>query len=85
MTKIVERCRRYIMSGSQAEGLMISFNDISIHTPPRNVHTAVAAVRHFGRLPIKERPLESFQPPEVQSFGDFLKNYTGGKIRGGPG
>ena len=85
MTKIVERCRRYITAGSQAESLSISFNDISIHTPPRNVHTAVAAVRHFGRLPIEERPLESFQPPKAESFGDFLKSYCGGEIRVGPG
>ena len=85
MRKIVERCRRYIMVGSQAESLSISFNDISIHTPPRNVHTAIAAVRHFGRLPIEERPLESFQPPKAESFGDFLKRYCGGEIRVGPG
>ena len=75
MMNIVERCRRYVMAGSQAGGLVISFNDISIHTPPRNIHTAVAAVRHFGRLPIEERPLESFQPPEAESFGDFLRGY----------
>ena len=85
MRKIVERCRRYIMAGSLAESLSISFNDISIHTPPRNVHTAIAAVRHFGRLPIEERPLESFQPPKAESFGDFLKSYCGGEIRVGPG
>ena len=85
ITKIVERCRRYIMAGSKAESLSISFNDISIHTPPRNVHTAIAAVRHFGRLPIEERPLESFQPPKAESFGDFLKSYCGGEIRVGPG
>jgi hypothetical protein len=85
MTKIVERCRRYVMAGSKAESLVISFNDISIHTPPRNVHTAVAAVRHFGRLPVEERPLESFQPPQVESFGDFLKSYCGGEIKIGSG
>lgn len=75
MSRIVERCRQYVMAGSQAEGLVISFNDISIHTPSRNVHTAIAAVRHFGRLPIEERPLESFHPPEAESFGGFLRSY----------
>ena len=73
--KIVDRCRRYVMAGSQVEGLVISFNDVSIHTPVRNVHTAVAAVRHFGRLPMEDLPLESFQPPEVESFVDFLQRY----------
>ncbi len=73
LAKIAERCRRYVMAGSRTESLVISFNDVSIHTPPRNVHSAVAAVRHFGRLPVKDRPLESFQPPKVESFADFLK------------
>ncbi len=72
LMKIAERCRRYVMVGSRAKSLVISINDISIHTPPRNVHTAVAAVRHFGRLPIEERPLESFQPPEAESFAGAL-------------
>ncbi len=79
--KIVKRCRQYVTAGSQAESLVFSLNDISIHTPPRNVHTAVAAVRHFGRLPVEERPLESFQPPEVESFGEFLKSHGRG-LRG---
>ncbi len=82
MTKIVERCRRYVMAGSRAESLVFSLNDISIHTPPRNVHTAITAVRHFGRLPIEERPLESFQPPEVESFGDFWKAIAAGRSGG---
>jgi uroporphyrinogen-III decarboxylase len=74
-TKIAERCRRYIAAGSRAEGLVISLNDVSIHTPPANVHTAIAAVRHFGKLPREDRPLESFQPPAVETFDEFLRNY----------
>jgi uroporphyrinogen-III decarboxylase len=72
--QIAERCRRYVTAGSRAENLVISLNDVSIHTPPANVHTAIAAVRHFGKLPLEDLPLESFQPPEVESFSDFLKN-----------
>ncbi|MDH4267676.1 MAG: uroporphyrinogen decarboxylase family protein, partial [Deltaproteobacteria bacterium] len=85
LAEIAGRCRRYVMAGSQAEGLVISLNDVSIHTPPRNVHTAIAAVRHFGKLPIEDRPQESFQPPEVESFGDFLKNCRDPVFLGGRG
>jgi len=51
------------------------FNDVSVHTPPRNIHTAIAAIRHFGKLPFEERPLESFRPPEVESFESFMGRY----------
>jgi len=32
-------------------------------------------IRHFGKLPFQERPLESFQPPEVESFESFMERY----------
>jgi len=72
---IVERCRRYVTAGARAERLVMFLNDLSVHTPPRNIHTAIAAIRHFGKLPVKNRPLESFQPPEVESFNSFMKRY----------
>jgi uroporphyrinogen-III decarboxylase len=71
--KIVERCRRYVLSGSRAERLTIFLNDVSVNTPPENMHAAIAAVRHFGKIPVADRPLESFRMPEVVPFADFLE------------
>jgi hypothetical protein len=73
--KIVDRCRRYILTGAKAERLVMFFNDVSIHTPPQNVHAAIAAVRHFGKLPIQDRPRSSFQVPEFEPFESFMKRY----------
>ena len=73
--KIVDRCRRYILAGAKAERLIIFFNDVSVHTPPQNVHAAIAAVRHFGQFPVEDRPLASFQMPEFESFESFMKRY----------
>jgi uroporphyrinogen-III decarboxylase len=73
--KIVERCRRYVTAGARAERLVMFFNDVSVYTPPRNLHTAIAAIRHFGKLPFEERALESFQLPEVESFESFMGRY----------
>lgn len=70
--KIAERCRRYVLAGSRAERLAIFLNDVSVNTPPENLHAAVAAVRHFGKNPVEDRPLESFRVPEVKSFAAFL-------------
>ena len=78
LSKIVEQCRRYVLAGAKAERLVMFFNDVSIHTPPQNVHTAIAAIRHFGKLPIEDRPLESFRHPEVESFESFMKKYREG-------
>ena len=75
LPKIVERCRRYVTAGARAERLVMFLNDVSVHTPPRNIHTAIAAIRHFGKLPVKELPLESFRPPEAESFESFMRRY----------
>jgi uroporphyrinogen-III decarboxylase len=75
LPKIVERCRRYVTAGARAERLVMFFNDVSVHTPPRNIHTAIAAIRHFGKLPVEDRPLESFRPPAVESFESFMGRY----------
>jgi hypothetical protein len=74
----VEQCRRYVLAGAKAERLVMFFNDVSIHTPPQNVHTAIAAIRHFGKLPVEDRPLESFRHTEVESFESFMKKYRTG-------
>jgi uroporphyrinogen-III decarboxylase len=79
--KIVNRCRRYIFSGVKAGPLIIFFNDVSVNTPVQHVHAAIAAVRHFGKYPIEDRPLESFQMPEIESFGSFMERCRG-KYRG---
>jgi uroporphyrinogen-III decarboxylase len=68
---IVERCRRYVLAGVKAPRLAIFFNDISVNTPVEHVHAAIAAVRHFGKYPVVERPLESFRMPEIESFDSF--------------
>ncbi len=74
-SKIVERCRQYLLAGAQAERLTMFFNDVSVRTVPENVHTAIAAVRHFGKLPIEDRPPESFRPPKTESFASFMARY----------
>ena len=75
LPKIVERCRRYVTAGAGAGRLLMFLNDVSVYTPPGNLHTAIAAIRHFGKLPFEERALESFQPPEVESFESFMGRY----------
>jgi uroporphyrinogen-III decarboxylase len=75
LSRIVEQCRRYILAGGRAERLVMFFNDVSIHTPPQNVHTAIAAIRHFGKLPIENSPLNSFRHPEAGSFESFMRQY----------
>jgi len=71
--KIVDRCRRYILTGAQARSQIFFFNDVSVNTPVENVHAAIAAVRHFGKYPIESRPLESFRMPEFESFRSFIE------------
>jgi uroporphyrinogen-III decarboxylase len=73
--KIIERCRRYVLAGSKAPRLIFFFNDVSVNTPIDHVHAAIAAVRHFGRYPVEDRPLESFQMPPTESFDSFRKRY----------
>ena len=75
IVKIVERCRRYLLAGAQAPRLTIFFNDISVNTPVEHVHAGIAAVRHFGKYPIEEWPLESFRMPEIESFDSFRRRY----------
>lgn len=70
---IAERCRRYILAGSRAGRLTMFLNDVSVNTPPEHIHAAIAAVRHFGKFPIEERPLDSFHPPDVVSFEEFQR------------
>jgi uroporphyrinogen-III decarboxylase len=71
--KIVDRCRRYVLAGAQARSQFFFFNDVSVNTPVENVHAAIAAVRHFGKYPIENRPLESFRMPEFESFRSFIE------------
>lgn len=73
--KIVERCRTYIFSGAKNRRLIMFFNDISVNTPPDHVHAAIAAIRHFGRYPIEDRPLDSFRMPRREPFNSFLEHY----------
>ena len=72
--RIVERCRRYVLAGSTSR-LVIFFNDISVNTAPRNVHVAIAAIRHFGKYPIENRSLESFRIPKIEPPEAFMKRY----------
>jgi uroporphyrinogen-III decarboxylase len=76
--KIVERCRRYVLAGSQAERLTMFLNDVSVNTPPEHIHAAIAAVRHFGKYPIEEQPLESFRMPDMEPFESFLEKKQAG-------
>ena len=78
VAKIVERCRRYVLAGSQAERLTMFLNDVSVNTPPEHIHAAIAAVRHFGKYPVEERPVESFRMPDVEPFQTFLAKKQAG-------
>jgi uroporphyrinogen-III decarboxylase len=72
LPRIVAQCRRYVTAGARAEPLVIFFSEVTSATAPRNVQTAIAAIRHFGRLPVQDRPLESFHAPEAEPFDSFL-------------
>jgi len=75
--KIIERCREYARVGEQVDRRLVIFlNDISVHTPTDHVHTAIAAVRHFGKYPIEELPLHSFLPPQRESFQSFMEGFS---------
>ncbi|MBI5968426.1 MAG: hypothetical protein HY882_11300 [Deltaproteobacteria bacterium] len=74
--KIVDRCRRYVLTGARSGRFIMFFNDVSINTVPENVHAAIAAIRHFGKYPIEDRPLHSFQLPKVESFPSFRERHT---------
>jgi uroporphyrinogen-III decarboxylase len=80
--RIVDRCRKYVLAGGRAERQTIFFNDVSVHTPPKNVHAAIAAVRHFGKLPIQDRPRSSFRVPEFEPFESFTKRYRAARVSG---
>ncbi len=73
IARIVERCRSYILAGSRADRLTMFLNDVSVNTPPEHIHGAIAAVRHFGKFPVEERPLDSFHMPDVVSFAEFQR------------
>jgi len=75
VAKIVERCRRYVLAGNKAPRLFFFLNDVSVNTPVEHVHAAIDAVRHFGRYPVEDRPLESFQMAPAESFDSFRKRY----------
>lgn len=74
--KIVERCREYVLAGAKAKALILFLNDVSVNTSPQNVHTAIAAIRHFGAFPMEDRPATSFQAPECEPFETFMERYT---------
>jgi uroporphyrinogen-III decarboxylase len=83
VAKIVERCRRYVLAGSRAERLTMFLNDVSVNTPPDHIHAAIAAVRHFGKYPVEERPLDSFRMPDAEPFESFLEKKRAGFKLGG--
>ncbi|MBI4023412.1 MAG: hypothetical protein HY360_00420 [Verrucomicrobia bacterium] len=50
--------------------------NLAVDTPTEHVHTAIAAIRHFGRHPIGDLPLDSFQMPSAtESFASFMRRY----------
>jgi hypothetical protein len=72
---IVERCRRYVEAGSEAKRLVMFLNDVSVNTPPENVHTAIAAIRHFATPPARRDQQGPFRPPAAEPFATFLSRY----------
>ncbi len=76
LEQIIERCRTYALAGRQVDRrLILFFNDISVNTAPDHVHTAIAAIRHFGRYDEEEKPLSSFRPPQREPFRSFMERW----------
>ncbi|MBI1986987.1 MAG: hypothetical protein HYS70_01390 [Nitrospinae bacterium] len=71
--RIVERIRRYVRAGALGGRFSFFLNAIPADTPPAHVQAAIAAVRQFGRYPLREIDRMEFQMPEVESLEAFLR------------
>ena len=69
--EISEKVKEFVLIGKDGPtSLTFTLNNICPHTPPENVHSAVAALRTYGD-PYATAKTE-FIPPEIESFRDFL-------------
>lgn len=75
-----ERIERMFRGNAETVPILAQINEHVVKLFGGNVHLAIAPIRHFGRLPFADRPLESFSTPEFESFESFKKRY-GKEIR----
>jgi hypothetical protein len=77
--KIIDTIKRYIEVLGRDHNLAISLANIPADTSPRHIHTAVAATRTYGRLPLARNLDEvALQVPERESFQEYLEKMSSG-------
>jgi len=71
---IIDRIRHYINAMGRDGRCAIYLNHIPGDTPPLHIHTAVAACKTLGRLPIPEDlSTRKVSVPERETFAEFLR------------
>jgi hypothetical protein len=82
--RIVGAVKRFIKVLGKAHNLAIVLANIPADTPPRHIHTAVAATRSCSNLPPGKDPDEIVVTvPERESLQEYIAAMSGG--RGLPG
>jgi hypothetical protein len=64
-----------LMASVSPGGLMCMDPDVAETGPEPYAKYAREKKVPLGRLPIEDRPLESFRPPETESFASFMARY----------
>jgi len=70
---IIERVKRYIKAGAPGGRFAILFNNIPAHTSPRHIHTAVEAVRVYGKYPVDTDLKIKVKTPSRENFQKFIE------------
>ena len=65
--------RLQVVGESLCEAVDLHATDKVLDVASGNGNASLAAARHFGRMPVEERPLASFRMPEVIPFAAFLE------------
>lgn len=65
---------RYVDVLGRDGRLLIFFANIPADAPPVNIHTAIQAIKTYGRYPIpKDLDSVPFQIPEFEPFQEYVK------------
>jgi uroporphyrinogen-III decarboxylase len=73
--QIVDKVREWIGIMGRDGGLLFFIANVPADTPPANVHTAISAVRAFGRYPIaQDLASVKVEPPAFRPFDEWLKD-----------
>jgi uroporphyrinogen-III decarboxylase len=71
---IAERIRQYIAAMATGGRFAVYLNQIPSQTPAAHIHTAVAACRTYGELPLSDNLAGlAFKIPQRESFSEFLQ------------